>query len=144
MISYVSKMLGNSNMTESSFDKIKKLIKTIGGKVIIVEDGMPSIVIADIDEYINFKKVKNPPFDPNNGNNGLSRKESLGKINKDISIWKNRQEEKKINQLENNLKIENLKDSKNGFQNAHSEDTEDNNNKADNNKADEIVIEKLE
>jgi PHD/YefM family antitoxin component YafN of YafNO toxin-antitoxin module len=117
-------------MTESSFDKIKKLIKTIGGRVIIVEDGKPSVVITDIDEYINFQEAKNPVFN----SNSPSKKESVGKINKDINIWKNRQEEKKINQLENNLKTEDLK---NSFQNTQSE------NDKNDGKTNEIVIEKL-
>jgi len=46
-------------MTDNNFDKIKKLIKIIGGKVIIVEDGKPTMVIIDVDEYSRVNDIKN-------------------------------------------------------------------------------------
>ena len=78
-------------MAENSLSEIKKLMKIIGGKVIIVEDGKPTMVIINIDEYIGFKE-KNSPKE----NNDLSNKNLVEKINKNINIWKNRQEERKL------------------------------------------------
>lgn len=88
-------------MTENSFDKIKKLIKIIGGKAIIVEDGEPVFVIIDVDEYINFDKTKNITVHP--------KKIAEEKVNKDVEIWKTRQNERKLKQfeIENDLKEEN-------------------------------------
>ena len=111
-------------MTESSFDKIKKLIKVIGGKVIIVEDGKPTMVIINVDEYVDFKKTKgniieNPP-----------EKEIVEKVdstNKDINVWKNKQEERIIRQFE----IENKYRERRNSENENNSDD------------DEIVIEKL-
>lgn len=84
-------------MTESSFDKIKKLVKIIGGKVIIVEDGIPTMVFIDIDEYIDFNKTKNLILE------NLSKDKSIDKINKDIDAWKDKQEKRKAKQLKNNI-----------------------------------------
>lgn len=111
-------------MTENSFDKIKKLIKVVGGKVIIVEDGKPTMVIINIDEYVDFKNtkdsiIKNPP-----------EKEIVEKVdstNKDIDIWKNKQKERMLRQFE----IENKYKERGKLEDD--EDIDD----------DEIVIEKL-
>lgn len=78
------------NMTESSFDKIKKLMKIVGGKAIIVENGEPSFVIINIDEYTDFKKTENAAI----------HAEEEEKINKDVEIWKARQTQKRIKQFE--------------------------------------------
>lgn len=86
-------------MTDSNFDKLKKLIKIIGGKVIIVEDGKPTMVIIDIDEYIRFNDTKN---------DFAKKKEAetnLEKINSDIIVWKKKQEERRLKQIENNLNL---------------------------------------
>jgi len=87
-------------MIDSNFDKIKKLIKIIGGKVIIVEDGKPTMVIIDIDEYARFNDAKNC----------FSKKkeaeENLEKVNLDINIWKKKQEERRLKQIENNLNLD--------------------------------------
>ena len=111
-------------MTENSFDKIKKLIKVVGGKVIIVEDGKPTMVIINIDEYVDFNNtkdsiIKNPP-----------EKEIVEKVdstNKDINVWKNKQEERIIRQFE----IENKYRERRNLETENSDDD------------DEIVIEKL-
>jgi PHD/YefM family antitoxin component YafN of YafNO toxin-antitoxin module len=111
-------------MTESSFDKIKKLIKVVGGKVIIVEDGKPTMVIINIDEYVDFEKTENDVI------NNPREKEIVGKvdkINKDINMWKNRQEGRMLRQIE----IENEYRKRMNLENAG----------LDNN--DEIVIKKL-
>jgi len=79
-------------MTESSFDKIKKLMKIVGGKAIIVENDKPAFVIIDVDEYIDFKDIKDSAID--------NLKDSREKINKDIDIWKMKQDERKLKQLE--------------------------------------------
>ena len=67
----------------------------VGGKAVIVEDGKPTMIIMEVDEYMGaYKKVQNAPQD------NLSEKELIEKINKDISIWNSRQEERRLRQLE--------------------------------------------
>ncbi|NOQ68239.1 hypothetical protein GQ568_02255 [Patescibacteria group bacterium] len=105
-------------MTENSFDKIKKLIKIIGGKAIIVEDGEPVFVVIDIDEYINFDKTKNIAVNP--------KKIAEEKVNKDVEIWKTKQDKRKLKQFEIENDFDNFKEK---------------NNKKEIN--DEIVVEKL-
>ena len=97
-------------MTENNFDKIKKLMKIIGGKAIVVEDGKPMFVIINVDEYIDFKNTKNKIDNVIEDDIKIIRNEE--KVNKDINIWKSRQDERKMKQmrlekkLENNNKIE--------------------------------------
>lgn len=86
-------------MTESSFDKIKKLVKIIGGKVIIVEDGIPTMVLINIDEYVDFNKTKSLILE------NLSKDKSIDRINKDIDVWKDKQEKRKAGQFKNNVAI---------------------------------------
>ena len=111
-------------MTESSFDEIKKLIKVVGGKVIIVEDGKPTMVVINIDEYVDFKNTKN------NIIKNSPEKEIIEKVdmtNKDINVWRNKQEERMIKQFEIENKYRERK-------NTENKDVDD---------SDEIVIEKL-
>ena len=97
-------------MTENNFDKIKKLMKIIGGKAIVVEDGKPMFVIINVDDYIDFKNTKNKIDNVIEDDIKIIRNEE--KVNKDINIWKSRQDERKMKQmrlekkLENNNKIE--------------------------------------
>ena len=79
-------------MTENSFDEIKKLIKIIGGKAIIVEDGEPVFVIVDVDEYVNFDKTKSATVGP--------KKVVEENVNRDVEIWKTKQNERKLKQFE--------------------------------------------
>ncbi len=79
-------------MTESSFEKIKKLMKIVGGKAIIIEDDKPVFVIINVDEYTDFKEMKKNAID--------NLKDSRDRINKDIDIWKMKQDERKLMQLE--------------------------------------------
>lgn len=111
-------------MTESSFDEIKKLIKVVGGKVIIVEDGKPTMVVINIDEYIDFKNTKNSVI------KNSPEKEIIEKVdmtNKDINVWRNKQEERMIKQFEIENKYREGK-------NIENKDVDD---------SDKIVIEKL-
>jgi PHD/YefM family antitoxin component YafN of YafNO toxin-antitoxin module len=78
-------------MTEDSFEQVKKLMKIIGGKALIVEDGKPSFVVINVDEYTDFEDIVN---------SAGSETELIEKINKDITIWKNKQKEREIKQLE--------------------------------------------
>ncbi len=87
-------------MPEINFEKIKDLIRIIGGRVIVVENGKPLFVITDIEEYLDFQKIKDSAI----GN--LSKRNLIEKINSDINVWKNKQEEKKIKQIESNLETE--------------------------------------
>jgi hypothetical protein len=68
-------------------------MKIVGGKAIVVEDGNPSFVIASVDEYIQFNNV-------GAGEPVSSETELIEKINKDITVWKSKQKEREIRQLE--------------------------------------------
>ncbi len=116
-------------MTENSFSEIKKLMKIIGGKVVIVEDGKPTMVVIDVDEYIGFEKKDNSKESDFKEDNSLSDKKLVEKINRNINIWKNRQEERKLKQLEGGV----YKKTEESFEN-YGEKKES---------GDEIVIEKL-
>ncbi len=80
-------------MTENSFEQIKRMMKIIGGKAIIVEDGKPSFVIINTDEYLAFDSIAN-------STEVESETDLIEKINKDITIWKNKQKEREIKQME--------------------------------------------
>lgn len=114
-------------MTESSFDKIKKLIKIVGGKVIVVEDGRPTMVIINIDEYIDFNKTESGSV-KNSSEKEIVEK--VDRINKDINVWKNRQGERMLRQIE----AENKYREERGLEGESIDDDE---------ASDEIVIEKL-
>ncbi len=114
-------------MAENSFSEIRKLMKVIGGKVVIVENGKPTMVVIDVDEYIGFEKRDN--FKESDGGDSLSDKKLVEKINRNINIWKNRQEERKLKQLEEGV----YSKKEESFEN-HEEKNRDNK---------EIIIEKL-
>ena len=122
-------------MTESSFDKIKKLIKVVGGKVVIVEDGKPTMVIINIDEYVDFRNMEDNVIN-NSGKKEVVEKnkkaDRVDKANRDINVWKNRQGERMMRQLE----IENK------YREERNLDIKDDDD-VDSNDDDEIVIEKL-
>lgn len=82
-------------MTTDGFEQVKHLMKILGGKAIIIEDGKPSFVIMSIDEY--------PGFGSAEGAVG-SETELIEKINKDITIWKGKQKERELGQMEKELK----------------------------------------
>jgi len=84
-------------MAESNFDKIKKLMKIIGGKAIIVENGEPTFVIINIDEYTDFNKAENTANHPENRTDHPEEKEE--EVNKNVEIWKTRQNQKRIKQF---------------------------------------------
>lgn len=81
-------------MTQDSFEQVKRLMKIVGGKAIIVEDGKPAFVVIDVDEYLGFESDK-----------GVAKSETelIEKINKDIAIWKSKQKEKELKQMEKEL-----------------------------------------
>ncbi len=84
-------------MTESSFDKIKKLMKIVGGKAIIVENGEPTFVIINIDEYTDFDKTENIASHSKDKANHPEEKEE--EINRDVEIWKTKQTQKRLKQF---------------------------------------------
>jgi len=84
-------------MAENNFDKIKKLMKIVGGKAIIVEDGEPAFVIINIDEYTDFDKTENAAVHLENRTNHPEEKEE--EVNKNVEIWKTRQNQKRIKQF---------------------------------------------
>lgn len=79
-------------MTADSFEQVKHLMKIVGGKAIIVDEGKPSFVIINVDEYVDFENAKDSVVG--------SEAQLIDKINKDITIWKNKQKEREIKQLE--------------------------------------------
>lgn len=83
-------------MTADSFEQVKKLMKIVGGKAIIVDEGKPSFVIINVDEYLDFENIKDSVG---------SETELIDKINKDITIWKNKQKEREIKQLEKDFEV---------------------------------------
>jgi len=64
---------------------LKELIDLSGGRYIIVEDGRPKYIVMNFDEYrsavLDRKKVKS-----------LTEEELVKKINEDIALWKENQE----------------------------------------------------
>lgn len=87
------------------FNKVKKLIKTVGGRCLII-DGDESFVVMGIDEFkkINlFKGYKEDDI------SDLSRDELLDKINQDITMWQEAQIDKKANEVEQELTEEDVK-----------------------------------
>lgn len=86
-------------MTDSNFEKIKKLMKIVGGKVIIVEDGRPTMVVIDIDEYVDFNNTKDKYVI------NAEKEESVEKANLDVGMWKRRQQDRRMKQIENELNL---------------------------------------
>ncbi len=85
-------------MSENSFDQIKKLMKILGGKAVIVEDGRPTMVVISIDECFDLNKFKNLNFCEKNS------EDKIDELNYNINTWKKRQESRKVEQLESNIK----------------------------------------
>lgn len=77
-------------MTQDDFQELLKLCKEIGGRYIFVEDGRPSFVLMNIEEFkkIFSKKVRN-----------LSKEELIEKINKEIAAWREEQKEKEVEDI---------------------------------------------
>lgn len=69
-------------------------MRAIGGKAIVIENGEPSFIIASVDEYADFSE-KGEPLN--------SEVALIEKINQDILVWKNRQRERELGQMEKNL-----------------------------------------
>ena len=90
-------------MTENNFDKIKKLMKIIGGKAIVIEDGKPMFVIINVDEYIDFKNTENKMRTENE----IESVKNEEKVNRDINIWKSKQDERKMKQIRLEKEFEN-------------------------------------
>jgi hypothetical protein len=82
-------------MTEDSFAKVKKLMKIIGGKALIVENDEPTFVIINVDDYSYGGCA--------DGTTVGTETQLIEKINKDITIWKNKQKEKEMKQMEKDL-----------------------------------------
>lgn len=80
-------------MNDGGFQKIKKLMSVVGGKVIVVEDGEPIFVISSVSDFLGSERKE---F-------GNSEIELIEKINQDILEWKNRQRERELSQMEKNL-----------------------------------------
>lgn len=92
-------------MTENNFDKIKKLMKIIGGKAIVIEDGKPMFVIINVDEYIDFKNTKDKMRTITE--NEIENVKNEEKVNRDINIWKSKQDERKMKQIRLEKEFEN-------------------------------------
>jgi len=81
-------------MNEIAFEQVKKLMRIIGGKAVIVEDGKPAFVISNISDYMKVNGEEDPVG---------TETELVDKINRDITVWKGRQREKELKQLEKEL-----------------------------------------
>jgi len=81
-------------MTEDGFEQVKRLMKIVGGKAIIVEDGKPAFVVISADEYLGFESDR--------GGVGTDT-ELIEKTNRDIAIWKGKQKERELKQMEKEL-----------------------------------------
>ncbi len=68
------------------FPAILKLLKTTGGKYVIVEDGKPSFVMMSMDEYNKLLKGRKA--------SESSEKNLIDKINKDIAEWRAGEDER--------------------------------------------------
>lgn len=80
-----------NTMNEDSFNRIKKLMKIIGGKAIIIEDGKPAFVIINADEYLEFEDAKK----------GIETEaEILNRINRDIEVWKQVRKKEEIARMD--------------------------------------------
>jgi PHD/YefM family antitoxin component YafN of YafNO toxin-antitoxin module len=84
-------------MNENNFEKIKKLMKIVGGKAIIIEDGEPAFVIINIDEYIDFNKTEN--IANHSKNDAKHSEEKEEDINRNVEIWKTKQTQKRLKQF---------------------------------------------
>lgn len=72
-------------MDQNALQELLKICKETGGRYIVVENGKPSFVLMDFQEYkkIFYKKDLN-----------LSREDLLEKINKRIALWHDAEKEK--------------------------------------------------
>ncbi len=76
-------------MNQSSFSQILRLLKRTGGKYVIVENGKPVFVIQTWEDYQRQSyKVKET--------SELSEEEIIDKINREIALWKEGQDKKRI------------------------------------------------
>lgn len=93
------------------FEEIKSLIKNIDGKYIIVENGKPSFVMMSWDEYRKSVESKKSV-------QALTEEELVGKINADISFWRQGQDKDEDTELDEiddleDIEYENLPGSRN-------------------------------
>lgn len=80
-----------------SIEEIQNLIDKTGGKYIIVENGKPSYVAMSWKEYGNFLESRKDSI------KALTEEELVDKINNDIAMWRENQEnggEDLINEIE--------------------------------------------
>ncbi len=73
-------------LNPKEFPAILKLLKTTGGKYVIVEDGKPSFVMMSMDEYNKLFKGRKT--------SESSERNLIDKINKDIAEWRTGEDER--------------------------------------------------
>lgn len=86
------------------FHKIKQLIKTVGGRCLLIE-GNDAFVIMGIDEYKKMNLLKG--FRDSGNIAEMSEGELLNKINQDIAMWQESQSEDKMADVEEEIMEEN-------------------------------------
>lgn len=74
-------------MNQDNLSQILKLLKKTGGKYIIVEDNKPAFIIQT---WKDFQKLINREVTVS------SEEEIIDKINKEIALWKETQDKKKV------------------------------------------------
>lgn len=69
----------------NNFDKILNLVKKTGDKIVVMsEDGMTNFLVMPLSEYEKIVEGKSEVIN-------LTEDELLGKINRDIALWKENQ-----------------------------------------------------
>lgn len=80
-------------MNQINFSQIFKQLKQTGGKYIIIEDGKPVYVIMSWEDF-QRQTLKNTLNTKETAK--LSEKELINKINEEIALWKETQDQKRI------------------------------------------------
>lgn len=88
-----------------NFNKIKQLVKTVGGRCLII-DNDDAFVVMGIDEYKKINLLKNYRDEKIAD---LTESELLDKINQDIEVWQNSQVDKNVDAIEPELPYEDVK-----------------------------------
>ena len=84
--------------TLDTFSQIKDLLQKIGGRYIIVENGRPLCVVATLEDYQALISKSRKKGDSSEIKN-LSEVELIEKINRDILLWKEAQEENRLSEF---------------------------------------------
>lgn len=85
-----------------SIEEIQNLIDKTGGKYVIIENGKPSYVAMSWKEYSNFLEFGKDSIKT------LTEEELVDKINNDIALWRESQEDGEENLISEIEKLEDI------------------------------------